>query len=231
MKRTLSSLSLLFILTLIPGCGDGTQVIESIDGTKITVGGFESAYETAIDTLSRTQNIEKKNIIDFITKDAAEVPEQMRPLRDEFQKKTFFERYRQMLMIKLVADKSGFTKRADIKEILKFQEMQLISNLYIAEQVESKIKISEEEAQTECAELRKRNAEVNSLPIDRCLLLARAQIKSRRSMEVYPKVLERVKEGVTIKHNEKFDLENYLSKNIVFPETAKTENKESSEAK
>ncbi|TGK19236.1 lipoprotein LipL31 [Leptospira fluminis] len=231
MKRILPLLSIFFLNTLLIGCGDGTPVIESIDGTKITVGSFESAYETAIDTLSRTQNIEKKNIIDFITKDAAEVPEQMRPLRDEFQKKTFFDRYRQMLMIKLVADKSGFTKRADIKEILKFQEMQLISNLYIAEQVESKIKISEEEAQTECGELRKRNVEVNTLPIDRCLLLARAQIKSRRSMEVYPKVLERVKEGVTIKHNEKFDLENYLSKNIVFPEAAKTEKKESSEAK
>ncbi|PJZ70556.1 lipoprotein LipL31 [Leptospira perolatii] len=216
-----------FIATFFQiGCGDGSPVIESLDGTKITVKNFEKSYETAIDTLSRTQNIEKKNILEFISKDAAEVPEQMRPLRDEFQKKTFYDRYRQMLMIKIVADKNGFTKRADIKEILKFQEMQLISNLYIAEQIESKLKITEEEAQAECQELRKRNAEVNALPIDRCLLLARAQIKSRRSVEVYPKVLERVKEGVTIKHNDKFDLEAYLNTKIVLPESEENKSSE-----
>lgn len=114
----------------------------------------------------------------------------------------------------IAAEKDGFTKRDDIKKILKFQEMQIVSQLYVMHLVESKIKISEEEAMEECQKLRSKEPQISSLPIDRCILFARAKLKKDKSQEILPKVLERIKEQVAIKHNDKFDLDAFLKKKI-----------------
>ncbi|MFB5650476.1 lipoprotein LipL31 [Leptospira wolffii] len=223
MKRLFVTLSVLFSLILFAACGDGSPVIESIDGNKITTGSFEAAYDTALDTLSRTQNIEKKNIIKFLTESEDKVPQGFLPLRNEFKKRRFFENYRQMLVIKAAADKAGFSKRNDIKEILKFQEMQLISNMYITEQIESRIKISEQELEAGCRELRTKYKQAETLTIEQCYDAVRAQIKGEKSKAVYQSVLDRIKEGVSIKHNDKFDLEKYLDQDFIFPGVKKEE--------
>lgn len=117
-----------------------------------------------------------------------------------------------MMITTIAAEKDGFTKRDDIKKILKFQEMQIVSQLYVMHLVESKIKISEEEAMEECQKLRSKEPQISSLPIDRCILFARAKLKKDKSQEILPKVLERIKEQVAIKHNDKFDLDAFLKK-------------------
>ncbi|NCN10026.1 MAG: lipoprotein LipL31 [Leptospira sp.] len=207
---------LLLLLTIsFINCGDDSQLIESLNGEKITVKRFETSYETAIETMSRMQNIEKKNLLEFISKDIDEVPEQFQPLNYQFQKKNFYENYRQMLMTKLAAEKNGFTSRPDIKEILEQVEMQTITQLFIQEQVEKKIKISDNEAKSECERLRSQNSQVSGMPIDKCIMLGRGNLKRVKSQEVLPKVMERIKEGVSIKHNEKFDLDGYLNNNIL----------------
>lgn len=211
MDNSMKKLIILFIPLLSFACGDGTEMIESLNGEKITVGRFESAYEASIETMSRMQNIEKKNLLEFISKDIDEVPEQFQSLNYQFQKKNFYENYRNMLMIKLAADKAGFTSRQDIKDILAQVEMQTVSQLYVQEQVEKKIKISDEEAKAECERLRGQNAQLISMPIDKCMMLGRGNLKRARSQEVLPKVMERIKEGVSIKHNDKFDLDAYLN--------------------
>jgi predicted nucleotidyltransferase len=202
---------LLLILGFLINCGDDSPLIEALNGDKITVKRFETSYETAIETMSRMQNIEKKNLMEFISKDIDEVPEQFQSLNYQFQKKNFYENYRQMLMTKLAAEKSGFTTRADIKEILEQVEMQTITQLYIQEQVEKKIKISEDEALAECTRLRTQNAQLAAMPLDKCTMLGRGNLKRVKSQEVLPKVMERIKEGVSIKHNDKFDLDSYLN--------------------
>ncbi len=217
MKRLFVSLSVLFFLILLANCGDGSPVIESIDGNKVTTASFETAYDTALDTLSRTQNIEKKNIIKFLTESEDKVPQGFLALRNEFKKRRFFENYRQMLVIKAAADKGGFSKRNDIKEILKFQEMQLISNMYITEQIESRIKITEQELEAGCKDLRTKYKQAEALTIEQCYDAVRAQIKGEKSKVVYQSVLDRIKEGVSIKHNDKFDLEKYLDQDFKFP--------------
>ncbi|WCL48060.1 lipoprotein LipL31 [Leptospira sp. GIMC2001] len=224
MKKLIIS-SLLFLSFL--NCGDNSELIESLNGEKITVKRFESSYEAAIETMSRMQNIEKKNLLEFISKDIDEVPEQFQALNYQFQKKNFYDNYRQMLMTKLAAEKSGFTSRQDIKEILEQVQMQTITQLYIQEQVEKRIKITEDEAKAECARLRGQNAQLAAMPIDKCVMLGRGTIKRNKSQEVLPKVMERIKEGVSIKHNEKFDLDAYLASESL-PGMDKVDSKEES---
>jgi hypothetical protein len=82
--------------------------------------------------------------------------------------------------------------------------------IYITEQVEKKIKITDEDASNKCKELREKDARMKSVTLDRCLQIGRGVLKQEESQKILPKVLERVKEGISIKHNEKFDLEQYL---------------------
>lgn len=211
----MSMKSLTFFLLMMSfflyNCGDNSEVIESLSGNKITVKSFEKAYDTAIESMSRMQNIEKSNLLEFIEKDPDQVPEQFRGLNQQFKKNEFYKEYRRMLMTKIVADKAGFTERPEIKAILDFVQMQTIATLYLQEEVEKKINITNEEAKEECELLRAKSPELASQPIDRCLMFGRANIKRRRSAEIYDKVMERIKEGVTIQHNEKFDLDSYLT--------------------
>ncbi|AYV54607.1 lipoprotein LipL31 [Leptospira kmetyi] len=219
MKKNIILIFIALSTAFFAGCGDNSEVIETLDGNKITVNSFDDTYNVAIDAMSRVQNIEKENLLEFIQKDIAEVPEQMRALNYQFQKKNFYDQYRDMMITTIAAEKDGFTKRDDIKKILKFQEMQIVSQLYVMHLVESKIKISEEEAMEECQKLRAKEPQIGSLPIDRCILFARAKLKKDKSQEILPKVLERIKEQVSIKHNDKFDLEAFLKRKVGAPAT------------
>lgn len=192
---------------------DDSPVIETLDGIKITVNSFNEAYDIGVETVSRLVNIEKKNIQEIVSKDIDEVPEQFQQINYQFQKKNFYDHYRQLLMFKIAADKSGFTSRPDIKGILKYNEMQTISQLYIQEQVEKRIKITDKDAEEECKRLRAKNKELAVLPVERCIMIGRGSLKQAESQKILPKVLERVKEGISIKHNDKFDLEQYLGGN------------------
>lgn len=189
---------------------DGSPWIETIDNYKITTKSFSTAYETALESMSRMQSIEKKNLLEFIEKDINEVPDRFKSLNFQFQKKNFYDNYRQMLIIKSVADKKGFTTREDIKEILKQVEMQTLSTLYIQEEVEKRIKISDDQAMAECIRLRQTSKEVAALPMDRCLLVGRGNLKQAESEKILPKIMERIKEEVAIKHNDKFDFDQYV---------------------
>ena len=167
-------------------------------------------YETAIESMSRMQNVEKENLIKIVSTDIEELDEQLKSINYQFQPKNFYDNYRNMYMIKTAADKSGFTTRADIKNIVKYLEMQTISQLYITEQVEKKIKITDEDASNKCKDLREKDPRMKSVTLDRCLQIGRGVLKQEESQKILPKVLESVKEGISIKHNEKFDLEQYL---------------------
>lgn len=205
------AITLILILLAVNSCDkDDSQLIESLDSEKLTVKKFQHAYETALEAFSRTQNIEKKNLMEIITTDVTELDRQLQPIHMQYQKKSFYESYRNMLMVKMAADKAGFTSRPEIKDILKYLEMQTVAQLYIAEEVEKKIKISEEDTQKECERLRAKDPRYKSLPVEKCLMFARAGLKAEETQNNLPKILERIKEGIAIKHNDKFDLDQFL---------------------
>ncbi len=89
MKKNSILIFVSILTAFFASCGDNSEVIETLDGNKITVNSFEDTYNVAIDAMSRVQNIEKENLLEFISKDISEVPEQMRALNYQFQKKNF----------------------------------------------------------------------------------------------------------------------------------------------
>lgn len=222
MSQKFIILTVLSLFTFLINCGDTSPVIESLDGYKITVKEFETAYDTALDSISRLQNIEKKTLLEFVEKDIQEVPQQFQELNFQLQKKNFYQTYRQMLMTKLVAEKKGYFSRPDVQEVLKQVEMQTIAQMYVSEQVEKKIQITDEVAKNECERLRGVDKNIASLTIDKCLQFAKAQLKSTQTREQLPLVVERIKEEITIKRNDKFDLDAYLApkRKPAEPETA-----------
>lgn len=219
MKKLLIVLTTVIFMTgcKITATGD-SPVIEVLDNQTITVNKFEEAYNTAIESLSRTQNVEKKNLLDWISKDISEVPDQFKALNQQFQKKNFYDNYRQMMIIKIVAQKTGFTSRPDIKKILDQVVMQTISSLYIQEQVEKKIHITEKEIEDECSRLRTKNAQFAAMDINKCMMIAKGFLKRRESEKIVPRVMERIKERISIKHNDKFDLDEYLRNKKIDPD-------------
>ncbi len=231
-KLILINLIILSVFNFV-GCeDDNSSVIETLDGEKLTVKKFETTYETAIESMSRMQNVEKENLIKIVSTDIEELDEQLKSINYQFQPKNFYDNYRNMYMIKTAADKSGFTTRADIKNIVKYLEMQTISQLYITEQVEKKIKITDEDASNKCKDLREKDPRMKSVTLDRCLQIGRGVLKQEESQKILPKVLERVKEGISIKHNEKFDLEQYLKTGpSILKKDAKEKENDKSESK
>lgn len=223
MKLPFYLLSLFFVFSLV-NCNDSSQVIETLDGNKVTVNDFKVAYETALESISRLQNIEKKTLHEFIEKEPNEVPSQFEELYYQLQKKNFYNTYRQMLMTKIVAQKKGFTTRPDIQETLKQVEMQTISQLYVAEEVEKRLKITDDQVKEECERLRKMDKNIATLTIDRCLSFARAQLKQNLSRDILPGIVQGIKEEVTVRRNENFDLDAYLAakKKPVEPENNAT---------
>ncbi|TGN18677.1 lipoprotein LipL31 [Leptospira idonii] len=210
MAKNLLLVSLLGISSFLLNCND-SPVIETFDRHQITVKDFEAAYDTALDSISRLQNIEKKTLLEFIEKDVTEVPQQFQDLNYQLQKKNFYQTYRQMLMTKLVAEKNGYYSRPDVQEVLKQVEMQTIAQMYVSEQVEKKIQISDQQAKSECERMRGLDKNIATLTIDKCLSFAKAQIKQLQTREQLPLIIEGIKEEVVIKKNPKFDLDAYLA--------------------
>ena len=210
-NKYLITASFILLLFIIFNCNeDNSQLIETIGGDKITTNRIKSAFETEIEYFSRMQNLEKKNLIEIINKDVDELDEQLKPIQQKFQKKNFYDNYRNSVIVRSAADKTGFSNRPEIKEIIKYIETQTIAQLYIQEEVEKKIKISDEDAQNECTRLRTTDKRFVSLPLDKCILIARGYLKSNQSQAEFQRVMERIKERVEINHNDKFDLDQYL---------------------
>ncbi|MCX7998472.1 MAG: lipoprotein LipL31, partial [Leptospiraceae bacterium] len=147
----------------------------------------------------------------IINKDPKELPKEMQSIHYQFQKANFYENYyRDMLITAKAAEKSGFTNRPEVKRMLEFMKLQYISQIYLMEEFEKRFKVTDEEVKAECEELRKKNMQLASRPISDCLNYARASLKLKYMSENQAKIRERIKEGISVKRNENFDLEEYL---------------------
>lgn len=211
MKSIFTLITILSLILLSQACNeDNSQLIETIGGEKLTTNKIKASYDTEIEYFSRVQSLEKKNLQEIINKDIDELDDQLKPIHQKFQKKNFYDNLRSVIIIKNAAEKTGFTARPEIKEILKYIEAQTIAQLYTQEEVEKKIKISDEDAQAECTRQRTQDKRFSALPLDKCIMIARGILKSELSRQEFPRVMEHIKEKVEIKHNDKFDLDQYL---------------------
>ncbi|MCB1143410.1 MAG: lipoprotein LipL31 [Leptospiraceae bacterium] len=203
--------SLLFLSIVVTSCSqDSSQWIESIENDKITVDRVKKAYDIEIEYFSRTQNIEKQNLIEIINKDIDELEEQLKPVHQKFQKKNFYENYKNMLIMKNAAEKTGFASRPDIKEVLDYYQNQALSQLYLQEEVEKRIKITDEDARNECKRLREEDQRFAALTLEKCIMIGKGYLKQRISANIFDNVLSKIKEKLVYKSNDKFDLDEYL---------------------
>jgi len=98
--------------------------------------------------------------------------------------------------------------------------------------------LCKEDANNKCKELREKDKRMQNVTLDRCVQIGRGVLKQQESEKILPKVIERVKEGISIKHNEKFDLEQYLKtgpsflkKDLKEKDSDKTESKSTPDSK
>ncbi|MDX1959704.1 MAG: lipoprotein LipL31 [Leptospiraceae bacterium] len=188
---------------------DNNTIIEKINNEEITINKFERILNTALKVLSSTQNIEMNSILEILSTNQDDLDENLKPIHYQFQKKAFYESYKNILTTYDLAEKSGFTDRADIKEMMNYLHLQTISQLYITEEVNKKAKVSSEEAKSECSRLRKEDPRFKELSDQNCVKVGRAYIKENKTKEVLPIVLEKIKSQSKFKKNEKFDMEKY----------------------
>jgi hypothetical protein len=142
--------------------------------------------------------------------------EQLQPMHTQFQKKDFYSNFKMTLILSITADKAGFSSREDIKNILNYLQIQNIAQLYLQEEIDKRINISEKDAKKECRELKKTNPKYKQISPERCITFARGKLKNEKMKKLLPDLLVRIKEGISIKHNDKFDLEQYLNSKIDF---------------
>jgi hypothetical protein len=205
---------------------DNSQWIETIENDKITTDRIKRAFDTEIEYLSRQQSIEKNNLIEIINKDVDELEDQLKPIHQKFQKKNFYNTYKSMLIVKNAAEKTGFSNRPDIKDIIEYVRTQTISQLYLQEEIEKRIKISDEDANKECQNLRNKDPRFKVLTIDKCIMVARGYLKNELSNREFQYTLDKIKERLVYKTNDKFDIDEYL-KNESDLKGAKTSTKPS----
>ncbi len=220
MKLKLTGLLLTAFLAVTAGCQKQGDRIETIGSHKITTKEFEDYYSAYVEKASMFTGAEKETFAKYMCNPdliqnqmAAELTEKLDPQNN-------YEEYRQMLIIQEVAQKEGFTEKPEIKEILRQVVLETTIRLYLQEKLEERIKISAEEKQTACEELRKQYPDrVGPLPLDDCLYMAEMSIKQNRMRMEEGKLRDEIRESIVIDKNKDFDREKFLTKELKLYQT------------
>lgn len=224
-KTTLLLALLITAAWLIPSCGKGGEKIETIGNHQITTQEYEDYYSTYLEKASRFANAEKSTLYKLMCQ-----PDQVPPnpiLQDMLIKlnpENNYEEYRQMRIIEQVAKKEGFTTRPVVQKIIDQVVLETLVRLYLQEKMDERIKITLEEKQSKCEELRKEYPRrVGSLPLDTCLYIADGILKQEIMAREEPRLREEIKESVSVEKNTKFNRKDYLTKKLDLYQTMKKE--------
>ncbi|GIX40317.1 MAG: hypothetical protein KatS3mg129_0050 [Leptospiraceae bacterium] len=232
MKKKILILFLLIILVNV--CKEKGKVIETIGKDNITTQEFETYYETYIEKASRLANAEKKTLYELMC-NPDKVPQDpaIQELIAGLYPENSYQKFREMKIIEQAAISEGFDKKPVIKNILEQVLLETLVNLYMQEKMQEKIKVSTEQIEKRCEELRKKDRRFNTIPIDQCLKIAEASLKQEILRQEYPKIINEIKESIQVKKNAQFDKDKYLKEDIkLFKEAQKIggcENQESSD--
>lgn len=210
-----ASVGLALILALT-ACKEGEK-IETIGSHTITTGEFEQYYEGYIERTARMANAEKKTLIRFICNpdDIQRMPPEAQQALVMLNPEYNYKQYREMRIIEQRAIEEGFTERPMVKEILEQVRLDALSKLYMMDKVEQNIKISEEQKEARCQEIRERfGPEAAAMTLDDCLDYAEATLKQEIMRREFDQIREEMRERISIDTNENFDKDAFLKDGI-----------------
>lgn len=208
--------SVFLLALLITGfCKEKGVEIETIGNDVITTAEFETYYETYIEKASRLANAEKKTLYELMCH-----PEKL-PQDPAIQELIYglypdnsYQKYREMKIVEQAAKLENFDKKPVIKNIIEQVKLETLVNLYIQEKMQEKLKISQQQIEEKCQELRNKDKRVMMLPVDDCLKIAEAYLKNEIVRAEYPRLINEIKETVQVKRNQQFDRDKFLREEI-----------------
>ncbi len=201
------------------------DVIEEIGGYAITTKDYEEYYGAYLEKASRIVNVEKKTLYQYVCNppDSRANP-MLADLVQGLNPPHNYRKYRDMRIIEQVARQSGFTDRPVVRQILDQVILETVAQLYLQEKMDERTKVSLEQKQQKCNELRKEFPDrMGPLPIERCLDYAGALLKREQQDKLYPEFVQEVKESVVIRRNNSFNKDDFLEKRVELYNTMRKE--------
>ena len=199
-------------LTLVLFCTDkGGEIIEKIEGYAITTQDFEEHYNSTVEIVSRLANVDKKSLGKFICKPDDKVKMQ---ISQRLLPENSYKIYRDLRMVEQVARQDGFLERPVIKRILEQKTLETIAQLYLQEKMEKYLKITTEQKESRCAQMRQGNPRrFGHLPYDQCVYYAEQSLKQEIFHKRKDQLVDEIKERVQVKKG-KINKDDYLSKSV-----------------
>lgn len=223
---TFTAMVTLLSLFTFTHCNQGKgEEIETIGSKTITTGDYEDYYTTYVEKAARFANAEKSTLFKLMCNpDQVPASQLIQDLIQKLQPENNYEEYRQMRIYEQAARAEGFHERPVIKKIIDQVVLETIVRLYMQEKMEEKVKITTEQKQEKCNELRRQYPQkVASLPLDTCLYIAEGILKQEIFIREDPRLREELKEGVVIKKNPKFDRDDYFKNKFSLYNTIRKE--------
>ncbi len=196
-------MAILFLSFFIFSCDKG-QVIETIGGQDVHDKDYERYYATSVDLASRMSGADETFLSRMVCDEESQLSVALKP-------SSHYERYRDAVMVARVAEKEGFLKDPKVQAMLEQSRLQTIGQLYVNYKLIQSTTVPEDAKVKVCETLRKKEPEkMAQLSLDDCLKVAEGLLKRRLIAERSDQVLSNIKQNVTIRKNDKFDLTNYL---------------------
>lgn len=209
-------LASLFTIYYMSGCNKG-EVIEEIGTTDITTSDFENYYDAEVEKIARIYSTDKKYLYQLICDPRTGAINRFRP-------KLVYEKYRDSRMILEVASNDSFLDNPRIQKIIDNARDEAIAQLYVNEKFIEKVKISEEDKEKKCQELREQDpSRFGPLPLEDCKNQAFMALKGQYYKQYASKIQNEIKERVKVAPNKDFDLDKYLDNGVELYNTIRKE--------
>lgn len=196
---------------LLFSCQKG-KTIEEIGNHSMTTSDFNEYYNTRLERVTRLANIDKKSVAKYMCSAAHPFERQ---IAEELDPEQTYKKYRDLRMVEQVANLDGFMDRPVIKRIVEQAVLEQIAQLYLQEKMEKYIKITAEQKEDKCRELKQSDpGRYGPLPLDQCIAFAERLLVSEQFKKYQPILIEEIKERVQVKKNVNFDKDEYLRKDV-----------------
>ncbi|MCB1175249.1 MAG: hypothetical protein KDK39_16860 [Leptospiraceae bacterium] len=216
LSRIIVLIASLLVFYYLSGCNKG-EVMEKIGNSSITTDDFESYYEAEVEKISRIYSTDKKYLYQLICDPRTGAIERFKP-------ELVWEKYRDSRMILEVADDDKFLDNPRIQKIIENARNEAIAQLYVNEKFIEKVKISEEDKEKKCEELRAQDpARFGPLTLDDCKNQAFMALKGQYYKQYAGKIQDEIKERVQVAPNKDFDIDKYLKDGVQLYNTIRKE--------
>ncbi len=221
---TTVGLLVLSLLSFSLACNKG-EVIEEVGDTTVSTKDYEDYYATYLEKAVRITNLEKRTLSRWLCSPDQIPPDPaIRDLVDKMNPQVNYKVYRDQLVIEQVARNEGFADRPVIRQILDQVMRDTLVQLYMQEKMDKRIQVSDDQKNAKCDELRKKYPDrVGPLPLDRCLEIAESILKNEIIQKEGPRMVEEIKENVSIHRNPNFNRDDYLDNKLGIYQTMRKE--------